>query len=80
MGHGVPLLVAAADADVYLMVRFKLTIGWFNQLEPQFPAAEDAMRRGRWLYEGTHSELLPSDLLRSANGTLKRVPIGEFKY
>ena len=80
MGHGVPLLVAAAHADVDLMVRFKLTIGWFNQLEPQFPAAEDATRRGRWLYEGAHSELLPSDLLRIANGALKWAPISEFKY
>jgi len=38
MGHGERLLVAAPHADVYLNVQFKLNIGWFNQLEPQFPA------------------------------------------
>ena len=80
MGHSVRLLVAAAHTDVCLMVQFKLTIGWFNQVEQQFPTAEDATRRGQWLNEGAHSELLPSDLLRTANGALKLVPVSEFKY
>jgi len=81
MGHSVRLLVAAPHADVYLKVQFKLNIGWFNQLEPQFPAAEDATRRGRWLNEGAHSDLLPSDLRRSeGRGALKGAPIEKFKF
>ena len=80
MGHSVRLLVAAAHADVNLKIQFRLPIGCFNQLEPQLPAAEDAMRRGQWLNEWAHGELLSSELLRTANGALKLVPISEFKY